>query len=129
MVSQVTGNNFNKWFQLNPNALTFGQGPTGQGANPVQNGPVNSETTPVDNYQITQPFAMNVGGVTGPSTVNPVQGVGRTESVGHVTAEDGNTQITMGGQGYGFYTVMEPGAGSHSDPLYGRAEHTGWWCA
>lgn len=128
MVSQISGNNFNKWFQFNPNSLSFNQQPVRQESIPVENPPVNQGANPVDNYQFTQPFAMNVGGVTGPSSVNPVHGVARTESVGHVAGIDGS-QISMGGQGYGFYTVMDPGTGEHSTNGLPRAKHSNWWSA
>ena len=127
MVDSISGNYFNKWFQQGQNYLSFGQKLVGQDSNPVQNPPVNQETSPVD-YQFGQPFAMNVGGVTGPSAVNPLQGVARTESVGYVAGIDGS-QNSMGGQGYGFYTVMDPGAGEHSTNGLPRAKHSNWWSA
>lgn len=127
MVSQISGNNFNKWFQFNPNSLSFGQQPVRQDSNHVQNPPVDQGTNPVNNnYQFTQPFTKNLGGVTGPTSVDPVQGVARTESVGYVTAEDGS-QISMGGQGHGFYKVMAPGAGEDNINGLGRTIRSKWF--
>lgn len=115
MVDSISGNYFNKWFQQGQNYLSFGQKLVGQDSNPVQNPPV---------YQFGQPFAMNVGGVTGPSSVNPVHGVARTKNFGYVPTENGNL-VSVGNDGVGL-TLMEPGAGSHYDPVSGHAMHTKW---
>ena len=123
MVSQVSGNDFNSWFHLNRNALPFGQRMGMVESSQTPNQPVKTEPTPVDNYQFTQPFAMNVGGVQGPSTVNPAQAIAIPGSVGHVTAEDNNTLISLGSeQGVGL--AYRPSSGSNHAPYVGEYNYT-----